>query len=88
MLGLAVSRRLIVPEPSKAQLDHAQEVALRTGYKDGVSAAISGMAHKLSKRDHGIVDRWFLDILTPWAIFMGPHASSPAPDFPRLPDDA
>ena len=51
-----------MPEPSKAQLDHAQEVALRTGYKDGVSAAISGMAHKLSKRDHGIVDRWFLDI--------------------------
>ena len=77
-----------MPEPSKAQLDHDLEAIRRRGYKDGVSAAISGMAHKLSRRDHGIVDRWFLDVLAPWAIFTGPNASSPAPDFPRLPDDA
>jgi hypothetical protein len=71
---------------SQVDFDHEREVAYRRGYVRGVSAAISGIAHRLTVEEREIVNRWFDDELTKWAKSSAPSCTSAPPEFPKAAD--
>lgn len=71
---------------SQVDFDHEREVAYRRGYVRGVSAAISGIAHKLTVEEREIVNRWFDDELMKWAKSSAPSCMSAPPELPKTSD--
>jgi hypothetical protein len=71
---------------SQVDFDHEREVAYRRGYVRGVSAVISGIAHRLTIEEREIVNRWFDDELTNWAKSSAPSCMSAPPKFPKAAD--
>jgi hypothetical protein len=84
---LGPNQEVVVVNLSQVDFDHEREVAYRRGYLRGVSAAISGIAHKLAVGEREIVERWFDNDLTTWARSSEPSCTSAPPEFPKPADN-
>lgn len=73
---------------SQVDFDHEREVAYRRGYVRGVSAAIAGVALKLTEEEREILNRWFDAELMKWAKSSTPSCSLAPPEFPKPADVA